>query len=87
MNENNRGHQQNEVGEHIEVWADFVHIKDLVLAIVITTVTTLAGYFIAPSEEPAPLLFGLVGAFIGFIISSLLIKPKRQFKQDESEER
>lgn len=87
MKENNKGHQQNEVGENIEVWADFVHIKDLVLAIVITTVTTLTGYFIAPSEEPSPLLFGLVGAFIGFIISSLLIKPKRQFKQDESEER
>ncbi|MCZ0704384.1 putative YccA/Bax inhibitor family protein [Natronobacillus azotifigens] len=75
-----------EQGENIEVWADVVKIKDLMLAMVITTVVALVAYFIAPSEAPMPLIFGLVGALIGFIISSILIQPKRQFKEIEREE-
>jgi uncharacterized BrkB/YihY/UPF0761 family membrane protein len=67
-------------GEYIEVWEDLVHIKDLVLSIVICTVITMGAYFIAPNEPPKPLVFGLIGAVIGFIISSIIIKPKRRFR-------
>ncbi|GAY75627.1 hypothetical protein NBRC111894_1181 [Sporolactobacillus inulinus] len=72
--------------EMIEIWDDVVRIKDLVLAIVINSITTLGGYFAAPNHAPMPLLFGLIGAVIGFIICSLFIKPKRMFEETESEE-
>ncbi|API92840.1 hypothetical protein J32TS6_20610 [Virgibacillus pantothenticus] len=71
--------------ENIEVWEDLVHIKDLVLAIIISTITTLGAYLIAPNDPPKPLIFGLIGALVGFIICSLLIKPKRSFRYVDEE--
>ncbi|GAA5416924.1 hypothetical protein Pryu01_01963 [Paraliobacillus ryukyuensis] len=79
MHHNKQPHSQ----ENIEVWADLVNIKDLLLALVITSALTLGAYFIAPNEEPKPLYYGLVGALIGFIISSIIIKPKRKFETTE----
>lgn len=76
--------QSEQVGNNIEVWADLVSISDLVMALVITSITTLGAYFIAPNVAPKPLFFGLVGALIGFAISSFLIKPKRNFDEVES---
>lgn len=65
--------------KNIEVWEDLVNIKDLVLSLILCSVTTLGGYFIAPKHPPKPLFFGLAGAIIGFVICSILIKPKRTF--------
>lgn len=76
----------NEAGENIEIWTDLVNLKDLIVAMVITAITTLGAYFVAPNVEPLPMLFGLVGALVGFAISAILIKPKRQFKETEHEE-
>ena len=64
--------------KNIEIWEDLVYIKDLILALAICLLTTLGAYFIAPNEPPKPLFFGLSGAIVGFIISSILIKPKRE---------
>ena len=72
--------------DNIEVWEDLVNIKDLVLSLLICSVTTLGGYFIAPNVPPKPLFFGLIGALIGFGISSFLIKPKRIIRESHSEE-
>lgn len=69
--------------EMIEIWDDVVRIRDLVLAIAINSITTLGGYFAAPDHAPMPLLFGLIGAVIGFMICSLFIKPKRIFEESE----
>ncbi|RYL94420.1 hypothetical protein [Sporolactobacillus sp. THM19-2] len=69
--------------EMIEIWDDVVRIRDLVLAIAINSITTLGGYFAAPDHAPMPLLFGLIGAVIGFMICSLFIKPKRIFEKSE----
>ncbi|WP_353948243.1 hypothetical protein ABNN70_14835 [Sporolactobacillus sp. Y61] len=69
--------------EMIEIWDDVVRIRDLVLAIAINSITTLGGYFAAPDHAPMPLLFGLIGAVIGFMICSLFIKPKRIFEETE----
>lgn len=46
----------------------------------------MGGYFLAPNDPPLPLFFGLVGTLIGFIITSLIIKPKRNLKEVEGEE-
>ncbi|MFE8694897.1 hypothetical protein ACFYKT_00835 [Cytobacillus sp. FJAT-53684] len=72
--------------ENVEVWEDLVNIKSLVLSLIICSFMTLGGYFIAPNEPPKPLFFGLLGAVIGFIICSILIKPKRIFHESESGE-
>jgi hypothetical protein len=68
--------------KNIEVWEDLVSIKDLVVSLLICSVAAMGGYFIAPNEPPKPLLFGLTGALIGFVICSAIIKPKRNFKED-----
>lgn len=73
------------VKKNIEIWEDLVYIKDLIISIIICLGTTFGGYFIAPNESPKPLLFGIVGAFLGFVISSFIIKPKREFVESEVE--
>lgn len=79
---NRRDNLQGTQSEHnkIEIWEDVVTIKDLVITLLICLSTTFGGYLIAPSEGYQPLLFGLLGAVIGFIISSIVIKPKREFE-------
>lgn len=72
--------------ENIEVWEDIVSIKDLVMSLMICSITTLGGYFIALNEPPKPLFFGLFGAFLGFVICSFIIKPKRNFTESNSED-
>ena len=84
--EENDSKEIDETKDNIEVWEDLVSIKDLVLALVICSVTTLGAYFIAPNEPPKPLYFGLIGALIGFVASSIIIKPKRKFVVVEDEE-
>ncbi|TFJ91844.1 hypothetical protein [Lentibacillus salicampi] len=70
--------------ENIEVWEDLVHIKDLVISLIICSVTSLGGYLIAP-EDQQPLIFGLIGAVLGFVISASIIKPKRTFSYMDEE--
>lgn len=70
----------------IEIWEDLVNIKDLLIALCICIITTFTGYLLAPNKAPWPLLFGLIGAFIGFIISSFIIKPKRDFEESNMED-
>ncbi|WP_177167358.1 hypothetical protein [Salinibacillus kushneri] len=73
--------------ENIEVWEDLVHIKDLGLALLICGIFSLGGYFIAPNNTSDPLFYGLAGAVIGFIISSIVIKPKRSFEESGEEDK
>lgn len=77
--------QETKIKENIEVWEDLVNIKSLVLSLCICSFTTLGGYFIAPNDQLKPLLFGLIGAIFGFIICSVLIKPKRIFHEENLE--
>lgn len=78
--------EQSNPKSNVEVWEDVVNIKDLVISLVICTVTTLGGYLIAPNDPPKPLFFGLVGAIIGFVICSIIINPKRTFDYIEEED-
>jgi hypothetical protein len=72
--------------ENIEVWEDLVSIKDLVMSLAICSISALGGYFIAPNTPPKPLFFGLGGAFIGFLICTLFIKPKRDLIETKLED-
>lgn len=85
MNNEMKKSSVNEKGKNnIEVWEDLVSIKDLVIALIICSITTLGGYFIAPKQPPKPLFFGLAGALLGFVICTFLIKPKRIFIDKEN---
>lgn len=85
MNTKNRLDNE-DTNDYIEIWEDRVSIKELVLSLLICSITTMGGYFIAPNEPPKPLFFGLSGALIGFIIISFIIRPKRNLVEVESEE-
>lgn len=67
---------------YVEVWGDNVSMKDLLLSMFICIVFSLGGYMIAPNKEPQPLIFGLIGGVLGFVISSIIIKPKRKITKD-----
>jgi hypothetical protein len=69
--------------KNIEVWEDLVNIKDLVISLIICSTTALGGYFLAPNKPPKPLLYGLFGAILGFVICSFIIKPKRVFLEND----
>lgn len=62
----------------VEIWGDVVEIKYLVISIIISSISTMGAYFLASStNKTKQLFFGLIGAVLGFIISAILIKPKR----------
>lgn len=62
----------------ISVWQDFVGVSDLIKAFILASIPTLLGYFLAnDSNTTQQLFFGLTGAVIGFILNTVLIKPKR----------
>ncbi|GKU23748.1 hypothetical protein [Clostridium folliculivorans] len=71
---------------NIEVWEDLVSIKELALSLIICSVTAFGAYFIAPKERPKQLLLGLIGAIVGFVICSIIIKPKRTFIEATQED-
>ncbi len=78
----NQSNGNKETDHNIEIWEDLVNMKDLVKALTICIITTFSGYFLSPKDSYKPLLFGLAGAIVGFIISSFLIEPKREFIQE-----
>lgn len=64
---------------HIEIWGDNVNLKDLLISMFLCISLALIGYLLAFGDTP-PLIFGLAGAVLGFIISSIIVKPKRHVK-------
>lgn len=68
-----------------DIWGDNVNLRDLLISIVLSIALTLGGYLLAPSEQPWPLVFGLSGGLLAFIISSIIIKPKRKIITDTEE--
>ncbi|OJV63829.1 MAG: hypothetical protein BGO41_00475 [Clostridiales bacterium 38-18] len=71
-----------------EIWDDLVQFSDLLIALFITISFTAIGYHFAPKTGPLPLFISLAGALVGFVVSSLVIKPKRQlvFESQENKE-
>lgn len=69
-----------------EVWEDTISIRDLVWSLVLTVGLTMLGYLLAPAEPPFPLVAGLAGAVLGFIISTLIGSPKRTLETETLDE-
>jgi len=69
----------------IKIWGDVVDAKELILSIIIISVTTMGLFLLAPKSDKLPieLFFGLGGAVIGFIITVILFKPKRIIKKEK----
>lgn len=64
--------------EMVEIWGDVVEIKSLIISIIISIVSTMGLHLLAPRDDRTMgLFYGLFGAVIGFVISSIIIKPKR----------
>ncbi|MGY3766442.1 hypothetical protein ACWOAH_07850 [Vagococcus vulneris] len=63
----------------LSIWGDVVGLKDLILSISVSILFTMGGYSIAPHDnQTLQLFFGLGGSVIGFIINTIMIKPKRK---------
>ena len=71
------------INDKVILWGDVVSIKDLIISIVIAIITTMGGHFLAPKNNVSlQLFFGLAGAVIGFIITSMIFKPKRIVEEE-----
>ncbi len=77
----------NKKSEMVEIWGDVVEIKSLVFSIVISVISTMGLFSLAPSgDKTKQLFFGLFGAVLGFVISTLIIKPKRNIILEKNKE-
>lgn len=47
--------KEDNLKNNIEVWEDIVNIKDLIISLIICTMTTFIAYILAPNEPPKPL--------------------------------
>lgn len=77
--------EKKENQDHVEIWGDNVKLKDLGIAMALCIGFSLGGFILAPGDDPQPLILGLTGGVVGFIISSIIIKPKRILKVEEDE--
>lgn len=70
----------------VDIWEDNVDVKDLAIAMGLCILFALGGYLIAPGDGPQPLIFGICGGVVGFIISSIVIKPKRIISESREDD-
>ena len=66
-----------------EVWEDVVDVRELLLSLLISTIGALGGYIIAPDVAPYPLICGLTGSLLAFVVCAVLFKPKRELIDEE----
>lgn len=76
MSRRSRGSTTKE-GELIEVWGDNISVRDLLISLAITAAVIIAACVIATLQGQDILFWGMGGAIIGFILSVLVVRPKR----------
>lgn len=73
--------------EMVEIWGDVVEINSLIISIIISIVSTMGLHLLAPRDDRTMgLFYGLFGAVIGFVISTIIIKPKRNIIIEKNKE-
>ncbi|MDY6985494.1 MAG: hypothetical protein SVE93_03705 [Candidatus Thermoplasmatota archaeon] len=65
---------------YIELYSEYVSLKDLAICVPVCAACAFLLYFFSPVPTMR-ITFGLVGAFIGFGVSALITKPKREVKE------
>jgi len=65
---------------YVELYSEYVSLKDLAICVPVCAACAFSLYFFSPISEMR-ITFGLVGAFIGFGVSALITKPKREVKE------
>lgn len=62
----------------IDIIGDLADVRELIIAMIISSCSALLGYILCPLEKPYPLFFGLFALLISFVINNILFKPKRK---------
>ncbi len=70
----------------INILGDIADFQEVLYSMIISVCLSLVAYKFAPEKAPMPLLFGLLGLIIAFVINNFLFKPKRIIKYDEGDE-
>lgn len=73
--------------EMVEIWGDVVEVRSLFVSVIISIVSSMGMYLLAPKGDASQaLFFGLFGAVLGFIITTILFKPKRNIIKEGLED-
>lgn len=72
-------------GNYVNIWGDHVNIRDLGISMTLCVILSLVGFMWAPGDIE-PLITGLAGGIVGFMISSIIIRPKRNIIEIGKEE-
>ena len=64
----------------MEVWGDLVSVRDLVLSLAIAVIAVAAATGMSAVLRQPPLFWGLGGAVVGFVVNTLLVRPKRDVR-------
>lgn len=66
--------------EYVEIWGDRLSLRDLVVALVVVAVPTVAAVLVQQAVGGEPLFWGLGGAAVGFAVACLVVSPKRDVR-------
>ncbi|MGK2349289.1 hypothetical protein [Actinomyces sp. W5033] len=71
---------------HIEVWNDLVSARDLVLSLALCSACACGALAVATVTGGQLLFWGLGGCVLGFTLSCLMVRPKREVSVVETED-
>lgn len=65
-------------GPNVEVWNDLVSPRDLLVSLLLSAACAVVSLVIAGATGSQPLFWGLGGCVLGFVISCVVVRPKRE---------
>lgn len=65
-------------GPNVEVWNDLVSPRDLLVSLLLSAACAVGSLVIAGATGSQPLFWGLGGCVLGFAISCVVVRPKRE---------
>lgn len=67
-----------EAAPNVEVWNDLVSPRDLLVCLFVSAACAVVSLVIAGATGSQPLFWSLGGCVLGFVISCLVVRPKRE---------